>query len=108
MSLCHTIKDRVLTQEATQVLDPMLACKQPNIGSGATAIGSTARAPDERQNSDAKYATTAKAHQLEHIDSVSPIRVHQLHSCLDRPRLRYNPEAASINAKVRLSRAWYS
>ena len=31
----------------------MLACKQPNIGSGATAIGSTARAPDEGQISDA-------------------------------------------------------
>ena len=29
------------------ILDPMLACKQPNIGSGATAIGSAARAPDE-------------------------------------------------------------
>jgi hypothetical protein len=25
----------------------MLACQQPNIGSGATAIGSTVRAPDE-------------------------------------------------------------
>ena len=52
---------RVLTQEATQGLDPMLACKQPNIGSGATAIGSTARAPDKRQNSDAKTATIIEA-----------------------------------------------
>ena len=41
------VKIRVLTQKATQGLDPMLACQQPNIGSGATAIGSAGRAPDE-------------------------------------------------------------
>ena len=68
-------------QEAIQSLDPMLACKQPNKGSGATAIGSTARTPDERQTSDAKLQTIIEDQQLEHID-------HQLHSCLDRSRLR--------------------
>ena len=62
----------------TQELESTLPCKQPNVDSGATAIGSTARPPDERQNSDAKTATTTEAHQLEHIDSVSSIRVHQL------------------------------
>ena len=29
------------------MLEPMLTCQQPNIVSGATAIGSAARAPDE-------------------------------------------------------------
>ena len=34
-------------KDMENIFDPMLACKQPNIGSGATAIGSAARAADE-------------------------------------------------------------
>ena len=40
------VKIRVLTQEAMQELESTLACKQPNVDSGATAIGSAGRAPD--------------------------------------------------------------
>ncbi|CAA3032922.1 Hypothetical predicted protein [Olea europaea subsp. europaea] len=35
------------SKDMKYIFEPMLACKQPNIGSGATAIGSAARAPDE-------------------------------------------------------------
>ena len=35
------------SKDMEYIFDPMLACKQPTIGSGATAIGSAARAPDE-------------------------------------------------------------
>jgi hypothetical protein len=42
----------------------MLACQQPNIGSGATAIGSAARAPDEGKS---KFGC-------------SPMKVHRIKS----------------------------
>ena len=66
-SVSYNLKLKFLLAEAIQSLDPMLACKQPIIGSGATAIGSTARAPDKVQNSDAKIVnnhrgSTARAH----------------------------------------------
>ena len=51
------------------IFDPMLACKQPNIGSGATAIGSAARAPDEDQDEKSEFGC-------------SPMKVHRIRSSL--------------------------
>jgi hypothetical protein len=58
-------KARVLAQGTWNAyFDPMFACKQPTIGSGATAIGSAARAPDEESGRkfDMQRSKTSSAH----------------------------------------------
>ena len=56
------------SKDMEYILDPMLACKQPNIGSGATAIGSAARAPDEDSRRRV-YMQGAKHRVLTHKSS---------------------------------------